>query len=138
SNMRGQERSFAFLMVTLLLVVSHSNPVIGATVAFKAPVSYPVGTNPAGVIGTHWRSEEHTSELQSLAYLVCRLLLEKKNPNTYTLLNLKGNLFHFVHEPHHHYTYRVHISDRTAALDSRALQRHILRRSSSTCFAFDL
>src|SRR2546425_5304215 len=23
-----------------------------------------------------WRSEEHTSELQSLAYLVCRLLLE--------------------------------------------------------------
>src|SRR5205823_9729126 len=27
----------------------------------------------------HMRSEEHTSELQSLAYLVCRLLLEKKN-----------------------------------------------------------
>src|SRR5687767_15422787 len=26
-----------------------------------------------------YRSEEHTSELQSLAYLVCRLLLEKKN-----------------------------------------------------------
>src|SRR2546425_13356542 len=25
-----------------------------------------------------FRSEEHTSELQSLAYLVCRLLLEKK------------------------------------------------------------
>src|SRR2546425_2270548 len=28
-----------------------------------------------------FRSEEHTSELQSLAYLVCRLLLEKKKPN---------------------------------------------------------
>src|SRR2546425_7838575 len=27
------------------------------------------------------RSEEHTSELQSLAYLVCRLLLEKKKHN---------------------------------------------------------
>src|SRR3989441_2618083 len=27
------------------------------------------------------RSEEHTSELQSLAYLVCRLLLEKKKDN---------------------------------------------------------
>src|SRR2546425_5330707 len=27
---------------------------------------------------TDYRSEEHTSELQSLAYLVCRLLLEKK------------------------------------------------------------
>src|SRR2546425_3592403 len=28
------------------------------------------------------RSEEHTSELQSLAYLVCRLLLEKKKKST--------------------------------------------------------
>src|SRR2546423_10958081 len=28
------------------------------------------------------RSEEHTSELQSLAYLVCRLLLEKKKKTT--------------------------------------------------------
>src|SRR3989441_9290934 len=30
------------------------------------------------VFALHVRSEEHTSELQSLAYLVCRLLLEKK------------------------------------------------------------
>src|SRR5258708_13002600 len=29
------------------------------------------------------RSEEHTSELQSPDHLVCRLLLEKKNTNTY-------------------------------------------------------
>src|SRR5258707_7170525 len=29
--------------------------------------------------GTRFRSEEHTSELQSRQYLVCRLLLEKKN-----------------------------------------------------------
>ena len=29
------------------------------------------------------RSEEHTSELQSQAYLVCRLLLEKKNTHTH-------------------------------------------------------
>src|SRR3712207_7978954 len=28
---------------------------------------------------SHYRSEEHTSELQSRQYLVCRLLLEKKN-----------------------------------------------------------
>src|SRR2546425_9385946 len=34
---------------------------------------------PAGfAIAVDERSEEHTSELQSLAYLVCRLLLEKK------------------------------------------------------------
>src|SRR5687767_15307897 len=32
------------------------------------------------------RSEEHTSELQSLAYLVCRLLLEKKNIKHLTLV----------------------------------------------------
>src|SRR2546425_5650237 len=32
-------------------------------------------------IATVFRSEEHTSELQSLAYLVCRLLLEKKKNN---------------------------------------------------------
>src|SRR3712207_7214836 len=30
------------------------------------------------------RSEEHTSELQSRQYLVCRLLLEKKKTNTQT------------------------------------------------------
>src|SRR2546423_8585732 len=30
------------------------------------------------------RSEEHTSELQSLAYLVCRLLLEKKKNYMYS------------------------------------------------------
>src|SRR5437016_6810656 len=29
-------------------------------------------------VGSSWRSEEHTSELQSLTNLVCRLLLEKK------------------------------------------------------------
>src|SRR3712207_7400849 len=29
------------------------------------------------------RSEEHTSELQSRQYLVCRLLLEKKKPDIY-------------------------------------------------------
>src|SRR3712207_8543313 len=30
------------------------------------------------------RSEEHTSELQSRQYLVCRLLLEKKKPHPHT------------------------------------------------------
>src|SRR5687767_15413086 len=37
------------------------------------------GRRPTGLIDQRAiRSEEHTSELQSLAYLVCRLLLEKK------------------------------------------------------------
>src|SRR2546425_4127806 len=37
------------------------------------------------------RSEEHTSELQSLAYLVCRLLLEKKK-NTYRCATTAGRM----------------------------------------------
>src|SRR2546423_6549039 len=53
------------------------------TTLFRSPLRYPAvifqgpqtrvspGAKPR-------RSEEHTSELQSLAYLVCRLLLEKK------------------------------------------------------------
>src|SRR2546425_2786840 len=36
------------------------------------------GDRPAHAALDDLRSEEHTSELQSLAYLVCRLLLEKK------------------------------------------------------------
>src|SRR2546422_2519451 len=31
-----------------------------------------------GMVISRWRSEEHTSELQSRLHLVCRLLLEKK------------------------------------------------------------
>src|SRR6266404_7566275 len=38
------------------------------------------------------RSEEHTSELQSLAYLVCRLLLEKKKNTKILPLPLKQKL----------------------------------------------
>src|SRR2546423_11728277 len=38
------------------------------------------------------RSEEHTSELQSLAYLVCRLLLEKKKKTTPAQLDVLEEL----------------------------------------------
>src|SRR3712207_7318335 len=37
-----------------------------------------VGAGLASAGTVKWRSEEHTSELQSRQYLVCRLLLEKK------------------------------------------------------------
>src|SRR3712207_7490343 len=37
------------------------------------------GERPGPTAGKPPRSEEHTSELQSRQYLVCRLLLEKKN-----------------------------------------------------------
>src|SRR3712207_7611734 len=45
-------------------------------------------TRPRGAVlarGEVVRSEEHTSELQSRQYLVCRLLLEKKKHSTDTL-----------------------------------------------------
>src|SRR3712207_7571367 len=37
-------------------------------------------------VQSHGRSEEHTSELQSRQYLVCRLLLEKKKTRAYNQL----------------------------------------------------
>src|SRR2546425_7594960 len=48
-----------------------------------APIVEPVVVGP--------RSEEHTSELQSLAYLVCRLLLEKKKRKIYTTITVSTN-----------------------------------------------
>src|SRR3712207_7510590 len=49
-----------------------SRPRAGRACQDPAPVE-PVETSPVPL-----RSEEHTSELQSRQYLVCRLLLEKK------------------------------------------------------------
>src|SRR3712207_8346806 len=40
--------------------------------------------------GAEQRSEEHTSELQSRQYLVCRLLLEKKKKKTNMLIRKTG------------------------------------------------
>src|SRR3989441_8375942 len=42
--------------------------------------------------GNRTRSEEHTSELQSLAYLVCRLLLEKKKKTQCTAQDHVGTI----------------------------------------------
>src|SRR3712207_6883357 len=39
------------------------------------------------IVGRFVRSEEHTSELQSRQYLVCRLLLEKKKKTTYIIIS---------------------------------------------------
>src|SRR5258708_16805188 len=46
---------------------------------------------PAVATAGTWRSEEHTSELQSPDHLVCRLLLEKKKKNR-----------DYTHPPHDH------------------------------------
>src|SRR3989441_1976923 len=49
----------------------------GTAASESATPTAPV-TTIASRLSEPARSEEHTSELQSLAYLVCRLLLEKK------------------------------------------------------------
>src|SRR3712207_7449956 len=55
-------------------------------VAIAAITSCTNTSNPSVLIGAGLvRSEEHTSELQSRQYLVCRLLLEKKNKCTLLL-----------------------------------------------------
>src|SRR3712207_8713569 len=43
-----------------------------------------------GGAGREGRSEEHTSELQTRQYLVCRLLLEKTRPSTTAALSWTG------------------------------------------------
>src|SRR2546425_3251340 len=58
-----------------------------------------------------FRSEEHTSELQSLAYLVCRLLLEKKKN---AISHLFGKLG--PHMERHAYSSPSHSNNYTACL----------------------
>src|SRR5437879_6455992 len=54
-------------------------PTIGRMLWRLSVVLLALGTIGAGALSAVTRSEEHTSELQSPMYLVCRLLLEKKN-----------------------------------------------------------
>src|SRR3712207_6961483 len=61
-------------------------PVIGL---FPSPVDKSL--IPAGIrtrLYVSLRSEEHTSELQSRQYLVCRLLLEKKKKKNHLFFNI--------------------------------------------------
>src|SRR3712207_7992053 len=43
-----------------------------------------------------WRSEEHTSELQSRQYLVCRLLLEKKTNYTKASTSIMSPVLYYL------------------------------------------
>src|SRR5256885_6372054 len=66
----------ARLPAVLLLDRHHQDDVVLA--AILVPQVGPAVKKQDG-----WRSEEHTSELQSPCNLVCRLLLEKKNNKTH-------------------------------------------------------
>src|SRR3712207_8082249 len=80
-----------FRSSTALVTIMHANNEVGTLqpiaeiaevtrchgVAFHTDAAQSVGKVPIDVD----RSEEHTSELQSRQYLVCRLLLEKNKQN---------------------------------------------------------
>src|SRR2546425_5616699 len=71
---RAEARSVAFATLARKLSGTSTQPDAGLIIAATAKELF-------GWDACNIRSEEHTSELQSLAYLVCRLLLEKKkNP----------------------------------------------------------
>src|SRR2546425_5154288 len=59
-----------------------------------AAISYMLAAVLAASGCGYHRSEEHTSELQSLAYLVCRLLLEKKKKHA--ILNLSLIIIQYI------------------------------------------
>src|SRR5687767_9794567 len=95
---RKQPKTLAQIITALELGVLQNNEILEKAKSSPAPVLGITGTGGAGKSSLTdelvrrfrldqndslklARSEEHTSELQSLAYLVCRLLLEKKNKN---------------------------------------------------------
>src|SRR3712207_7497261 len=88
---RRPPRSTLFPYTTLF----RSNPVVDKLLRWreegkKAAMATVVKVERSGPLGpgTSMRSEEHTSELQSRQYLVCRLLLEK------------NKILHLSHLPH--------------------------------------
>src|SRR2546425_7307580 len=80
---RRPPRSTLFPYTTLFRsVIIAARPSMGKTALVLNVVQHAAIERNIGVavfsLEMSKRSEEHTSELQSLAYLVCRLLLEKK------------------------------------------------------------
>src|SRR3712207_8798391 len=57
----------------------HYRPLVKLAALLLGDAALAEETVQDAFVKVHLRSEEHTSELQSRQYLVCRLLLEKKN-----------------------------------------------------------
>src|SRR2546427_8574428 len=71
------------LAVLIFLVVSSWSRQPAAAKPSAQPINFPHNTHVQTYkIDCQYRSEEHTSELQSQSNLVCRLLLEKKKKKT--------------------------------------------------------
>src|SRR5688572_32564753 len=78
---RRPPRSTLFPYTTLFRSDSHSRG--GGRFRQSSTGHYPEGSGRYDYPRSLWRSEEHTSELQSQSNLVCRLLLEKKKKKTH-------------------------------------------------------
>src|SRR3712207_8900381 len=98
---RRPRRSTLFPYTTLFrsgetaAAVAHLSGDLGEPLAGEERGRQPVGAllaRVADLVRRHVRSEEHTSELQSRQYLVCRLLLEKKKHNI--IQSLTSTLIH--------------------------------------------
>src|SRR3712207_6954680 len=90
---RRPPRSTLFPYTTLFRSFS---PPVTSSCAGRGKDSTPRHPRSAAIRGngsqrSSLRSEEHTSELQSRQYLVCRLLLEKKKKNIYLLYSIHEN-----------------------------------------------
>src|SRR3989442_1659566 len=72
--------SFAIIAGYLFLELKYGIKAVGA---FVVSVGF-IAMGAASLLPYRYRSEEHTSELQSRPHLVCRLLLEKKKHTTHT------------------------------------------------------
>src|SRR5439155_10660820 len=72
------------------------------TTLFRSPPACKAGALPAELwpqVGVAFRSEEHTSELQSRGQLVCRLLLEKKKRPRSSAQPFRPNRVSLPHTP---------------------------------------
>src|SRR5215217_5545743 len=81
SNCSRYTTSFFTLFFFLMIRRPPRSTLFPYTTLFRSPNRPRTATGPAPTAAGHGcgsRSEEHTSELQSRQYLVCRLLLEKK------------------------------------------------------------
>src|SRR5258707_15867927 len=81
------QRIFVFFFFFLMIRRPPRSTLFPYTTLFRScccgPCWSPSATSSSAATScgwSPWRSEEHTSELQSRQYLVCRLLLEKKKP----------------------------------------------------------
>src|SRR3712207_8211583 len=90
---RRPPRSTLFPYTTLFRSPCAPGPTWPACPAWPSPATRSAGIPSASTCRTRRcaRSEEHTSELQSRQYLVCRLLLEKKKKHQ-SLMPLQHHL----------------------------------------------